>query len=148
MAQDRINTLDAVRERLIREGLTGKAVSLAGGDLLATLLTEEERQQLRGVDTCQFMEDLFYAQVRWLFEGPHSLACLGDTVPARLFRAMIMDGVVYVSCVGGPVSPVLLRGSVPIVADGRTLAELVESGEPFTVDIAGYQIHYEADELR
>lgn len=136
MAKKQKKSVELVRERLIREGLVGKAVALAGGDLVARMLTEKEREQLQGTDTWQLMEDLFFAQIRWLFEGPHSLACLGNNVPSRLFLAMIDDGVVSVELADGSVASVCMTGAVPTIGNGKTLAELIESGEPFTVEIA------------
>ncbi len=142
-------TVDSVRERLIREGLVGEAVSLAGEDFFARMLTDEEKEKLKGAEICQLMEDLFYAQIRWLFEGPHSLACLGDSIPSRLFRAMVEEVTVSVEMEDGLSSSVTMRGSVPVIEDGRTVAELIESCTLFVVDIGGvYRIHYDAAELR
>lgn len=70
MANEQLNAVESVMERLIREGVVGEAVSLAGGDFFAKKLTDKERERLQGTDTWQLMEDLFFAQVRWLFEGP------------------------------------------------------------------------------
>jgi hypothetical protein len=148
MKNEKLISADSIRERLLAEGLIGESVSLVGADFCTRMLTDDEKKHLQGADTCQLMEDLFYAPIRWLFEGPHSLACLGDNVPARLFRAMTEDGVVFVGMDDGSVSKASLRGAVPVIGGGRTMAELIESEEPFTVDIAGvYRIHYDAEEL-
>lgn len=110
MGNKQMNMVGSVRERLIREGLVGEAISFAGADFFAIMLTGVEREQLRGTDTCQLMEDLFFAQIRWLFEGSHSLACLGGNVSSRLFRAMVVeDGVVSVELDDGSAFPVHAR---------------------------------------
>lgn len=136
-----------VQERLLADERVGDTLAIPAADLWQELLTDEERQSLNGtMDSIGLLESCLYEPFRSLFGisgSAHRLNSLNDgSIAALLFVAAVNDGAVSV-IVGESMTPIVMDGITARMIDAFSLAELVDTGVSFIVEIGGFQIEFE-----
>jgi hypothetical protein len=126
-----------VQQRLIDDGQVGNALNSLPDDFWKDYLRDDEREVLPGGYPKEKAFNLcLWNPIEMLLKSPGSLSSLGGDAGEELLRAAIDEGVVSVQ-IGDSTVSVVMRGSTPMLADGRTLEEVLKLDTACEVLIGG-----------
>lgn len=130
----RNDIIEQIQERLLDEDRVGEVLGMESDQFWNEILTEEERQVLHENKT-QVVELCVLEPVRKVvFESSRPDYLSDDSIPSRLFMALVDEGAVSVR-VGDQDSSVEMSESM--------LSELVDGDEKFEMDFGAFCITFE-----
>ena len=129
-----------VQHQLVYDQMVGKALHISADEFWNQVLTETQRLELTGILSAEDCIDrCLYQPIRSLFEQPHKLNGLDDSISSLLLQEAIHDATVTVQS-NGSSKQVVWDGTGPCLEGAHSLAELLDCGTACVIDFGGFQI--------